>query len=87
MVELAQIMAFYPGILKSNIKVKWSNKRISKLFESGFKLCHRCGYLIKINDLRCRLCNQSFRNRCRNSSNKKWIYAEKRSDPQIIRID
>ena len=87
MIELDKIMAFYPRILKSNIKVNWSNKRIRKLFESGFKLCNRCLYLIKIDELRCRLCGQSFRTRCRNTSNKKWKFAERRSDPQIIRID
>ena len=67
----------YPNVDPDDLKVKYSRCQIAGLHEQGYKRCSACGFMIRIEEIYCRLCSCKFRSTVRNAKrNKKWVFSE-----------
>lgn len=67
----------YPELNPEDLKVKFSRCQIAGLHEEGFKRCGQCGFMIRTEEMFCRLCRTKFRWTVRNARhNDKWVFSE-----------
>ena len=76
--NLEKLILVYPEIPRDCIKVKWDNSKISGMYKDGYRYCGICGYMIKVNELFCRVCRKMFRFNPRTASNINNLVTESR---------
>lgn len=69
MFTLEDLMSLYPELTRTQIKLKWSNSQLVRLYKDGYKYCSICKYIVKVEDDFCRECGKMFRCRPRSRAN------------------
>ncbi|MBA7490196.1 hypothetical protein ES702_00731 [subsurface metagenome] len=86
LLKLEDLFLLYPEVTRTQIKLKWSNSHLVRLYKDGYKYCSLCKYLIKLNIDFCRNCGKMFRCRPRSKSNMYDLVTESIYKPQTIRL-
>ena len=66
----------YPEIDLHKMISSFSRNQIAGLHEEGLKRGAKCGFMIKIDEMYCRLCRNKFRSVVRNEKINKWVFSE-----------
>jgi len=86
MITLEDLMLLYPEVIRTQIKLTWSNSQLVRLYKDGYKYCSICKYIIKVEVDFCRECGKMFRCRPRSRANMYDLVTESIYEPQTIRL-
>jgi len=86
MVTFEDLILLYPELTRTQIKLKWSNSNLVRLYKDGYKYCSICRYIVKVEDDFCRECGKMFRCRPRSKANMYDLVTESIYEPQTIRL-